>query len=200
MAELYNVLDTYADAIGAAFANVHHSSKGDQSGKAVTDVGAGAGAQARATDTHLVLRAHEEDNVVVLDAAVRSWPPVSPICLRWDFPCWTAAPDQDPEALRQLMSRRRKVGEEPAPKTKEPPWTATRFTEMFGKPDPQSAAVILEAARAAALPGLSERMAEKLLKAAIECGQLVRWPSDDRRKIIVATVPPATPKKRSPRS
>ena len=42
MAGLYNALDCYADALGAAFVNIHHSSKGDQSGKAVTDVGAGA--------------------------------------------------------------------------------------------------------------------------------------------------------------
>ncbi len=43
-----------------------------QAGKAITDVGAGAGSQSRATDTHLILRPHEEKNCAVLDAAVRS--------------------------------------------------------------------------------------------------------------------------------
>jgi hypothetical protein len=46
------------------------------------DVGGGAGAQSRATDTHLVLRPHEEDNVVVRNAAVRTWAPIVPMWLR----------------------------------------------------------------------------------------------------------------------
>jgi len=78
VAGLYNLLDSYADALGAAFSLVHHSSKGNHSGKNVTDVGAGAGAQSRAADTHLVLRPHESDSAVVVEAAVRSWAPVSP--------------------------------------------------------------------------------------------------------------------------
>lgn len=48
----------------------------------LTDVGAGAGSQSRATDAHVVLRPHEEDGVAVLDAAVRSWPPIEPMCMR----------------------------------------------------------------------------------------------------------------------
>ena len=90
---------------------VHHSTKGNQSGKAVTDVGAGAGSQSRATDTHLVLRPHEQDGVVVLDAAVRSWPPVMPRCLRWTFPVWTPDDALDPAALRSERPRRRPKAE-----------------------------------------------------------------------------------------
>lgn len=81
--QVYNLLDRYAAKTRAAFILIHHSSKGDQSGKAVTDVGAGAGAQSRATDCHLVIRPHEEDDCAVLDAAVRSFAPIQPVTLRW---------------------------------------------------------------------------------------------------------------------
>ncbi|MGI6417616.1 MAG: hypothetical protein ACOX1P_18335 [Thermoguttaceae bacterium] len=50
---LYNVIDGYAARLNTAWVNVHHASKGDQSGKGTTDVGSGAGAQSRAADTHL---------------------------------------------------------------------------------------------------------------------------------------------------
>jgi len=79
---LYNMLDRYAAQTQAAWIVVHHSSKGSQGEKSVTDVGAGAGAQSRAADAHLILRDHEEDDAVVLEAAVRSFPPVEPIGLR----------------------------------------------------------------------------------------------------------------------
>ncbi len=62
-----------------------------------------------ATDTHLVLRPHEEDGCVVLDAAVRSWPPVEPRCLRWTFPVWNPDDSLDPEAL-SVEGRRQEEG------------------------------------------------------------------------------------------
>ena len=73
--DLYNRIDGYANRLGAAWVNVHHASKGDQSGKITTDVGSGAGSQSRAADTHCVLREHEEENVAVMEAVVRSFPP-----------------------------------------------------------------------------------------------------------------------------
>jgi hypothetical protein len=106
MAGLYNELDHYADALQAGFALIHHATKGDQSAKAITDVGAGAGAQSRATDTHLILRPHQEPDAVVLDAAVRSWAPVEPRCLRWRWPLWTVATDLDPAMLRTPKHQR----------------------------------------------------------------------------------------------
>ncbi len=111
MASLYNRLDYYAESLQAAFAVIHHATKGNQSDKSVTDIGAGAGAQSRATDTHLVLRPHEEENVVVLDAATRSWPPVSPVCLRWDFPIWRPALELDPTALLRFRRKPKPAAE-----------------------------------------------------------------------------------------
>ena len=64
MASLYNYLDSIADYLKCCFVLIHHTSKGNQFLKDIIDVGAGAGAQSRATDTHLILRRHEEGDVV----------------------------------------------------------------------------------------------------------------------------------------
>lgn len=97
---LYNRLDAYAKRLDASFLVVHHTTKGIQGGKSITDVGAGGGAQARATDCHLVLREHVEPKCVVLESAVRSFAPIEPICLRWKWPLWQLAPELDPRQLK----------------------------------------------------------------------------------------------------
>lgn len=100
MAQCYNRIDQYASQTGAAWILVHHSSKGGQAEKRITDVGAGAGSQSRASDTHLVLREHKEPGHIVLDAAVRSFPPFKPIVLRWEFPVWVPDVGMDPTAMK----------------------------------------------------------------------------------------------------
>jgi hypothetical protein len=115
MAGVYNAVDRYADHLKACFVNVHHASKGSQAEKQVTDVGAGAGSMSRATDTHLVLRPHEEEGAFVLDVALRSFAPVRPRCLRWEFPLWVPADELDPVQLLRPEDRRkqeRKAGRE----------------------------------------------------------------------------------------
>lgn len=159
MASVYNELDRIADRLRCCFVLVHHSSKGDQSTKAVTDIGAGAGAQSRATDTHLVLRQHQEDNAVVLDATVRSWPPVVSTGLRWSHPVWNLAPELDPRALR----RPRRA--EPQGSGAADPWDAQRFTDEFVTDVRRSRASIVEDAAKA---GLSKRRAGELLDCAKE--------------------------------
>lgn len=104
MARFYNSLDRIAEHTGAAIVLVHHTSKGNQSGKRVTDVGAGAGSQSRAADCHLVLREHETEGVVVLDAAVRSFKPVQPMSLQWEWPLWKPV-DADPARLKTQASQ-----------------------------------------------------------------------------------------------
>jgi hypothetical protein len=167
IAMLYNHLDRHAARLGCSFVLIHHASKGNQSGKAVTDVGAGAGSQSRATDTHLVLRAHEEDGVVVLDSAVRSWKPLEAMCLRWDFPVFNPAPDMDPTALRPERPRRRK---ESKGGDARPQWTARRFAEAFFGAEPAGKASIVALAVEA---GLSQRQANTLLASA-EAQNLIR--------------------------
>lgn len=108
MMMIYNAVDNYGALTGAAIVLIHHASKGGQSDKDVTDVGSGAGAISRAADTHLILRPHEEDNAVVLDARLRSWEPLAPIGLRWFFPVWEPDDNLDPS----LLKGRRKPTEE----------------------------------------------------------------------------------------
>ncbi len=140
----------------------------------------------------MILRPHEEDNAVVLDAAVRSWPPVAPLCLRWEFPTWTPAPELDPTALRKPASRRRKPEDKnPFKNPPEPPWTAKRFAETFGKPEPQARGVLLENAQ---LAGLSDRKAKDLLTRAVECGNLFAWKERGAAsRTLIATVKPPDP-------
>lgn len=88
MMMVYNQLDRLARMTGASLVCNHHASKGDQSGKAVTDVGSGAGSISRATDTHLVIRPHEDSELCVLEAVCRSFPPPPPRSIRFDWPLW----------------------------------------------------------------------------------------------------------------
>ena len=104
MAQFYNQLDRIADRTKAAIVLIHHTAKGEQGHKRVTDVGAGAGAQSRAADCHLILREHEDADTVVLDAAVRSFEPVKPMTLKWDFPVWLPS-ESDPEKLKTQPTR-----------------------------------------------------------------------------------------------
>ena len=187
MAQVYNRLDSYADFLGCCFVPVHHASKGSQSGKAITDVGAGAGSQSRATDTHLVLRPHEQDDVVVLEAAVRSWPPVVPRCLRWSFPVWTLVDDLDPMLLRSEKSRRRDASSKRVVKSTDAAWTTASFVERFVAPEPKPRASILQAAEDA---GVSGRQAASLLQLAQQEGLIFVWSEGRNRASRFATVAP----------
>jgi len=102
---LYNAIDAFCEEHDVGFAAVVHSTKGNQSDKSVTDVGAGGGAQSRATDTHLVMRSHQEPGCVVVDAAVRSWAPIEPFTIRWGFPLWVPADDLDPQDLARQPTK-----------------------------------------------------------------------------------------------
>jgi hypothetical protein len=184
MANIYNVLDCYAERLGCSFVLIHHASKGNQSGKSVTDVGAGAGSQSRATDTHVIMRAHEEPGCVVFEAAVRSWPPVDPFCLRWAFPVWNPDPALDPTALRSDRQKRAPK-EPPAPRPSRAEWTPEDFIEMFVSREPRAmSAVISEAVGV----GLSERRARKLIQEAVDRRLAYRWRYGANQPIDLATV------------
>lgn len=185
MASLYNRIDHHAARLGCSFVLIHHATKGSQAAKSITDVGAGAGAQSRATDTHLVLRQHEEDEVIVLDAAVRSWPPIEPVCLRRFFPVWDVDDTLDPTLLRRDHVRRRTRAEKP-PKPKPEPWTPHRFVEAFVTGTPQLRDEILLAAEG----DLSNAKAKQLLKVAESQGLVHRWQQGYSDRVRFSTEPP----------
>lgn len=176
MARIYNTIDAIAKRLRASFVLIHHSTKGSQSGKSVTDMGAGAGAQSRATDTHLVLRPHEENGVVVLEAAVRSFPPPEPVCLRWTFPVWNVDRMLDPGFLKSDRRGQRRLA---APREREPreveppePWDAERFVEAFIGDEPLALPELQE--MTTGVSGLSWRRAKGFICTAERLGLVER--------------------------
>lgn len=96
MTAVYNLADSIAASTNAAVGIVHHMSKGDQSQKGLTDLGAGAGAISRAADTHLTLRPHTLADSAVLEAVTRSFRQPEPQTIVFNFPVWRAT-DIPPE-------------------------------------------------------------------------------------------------------
>jgi hypothetical protein len=101
MMVLYNLLDQIAAETGAAIVLVHHSSKGNQSNKSITDGGAGAGSISRAADTHVYIREHETDGHYVLEAVTRSWKQPDPIVITREGMVWEVVTDANPRALKR---------------------------------------------------------------------------------------------------
>lgn len=198
MAELYGMLCGYAETMDAGLLVMHHLTKGDQSGKGVTDLGAGGGSQSRAADAHIAIRAHAEDNAAVLSGVVRSFPPFEPITMRWDFPLWRLAPDLDPNDLKRPPRRT------PAPKPAapeppaEPPFDVNRFAGELLKDAPVSKAAIIAKANTV---GINDHQANKFLDSAEAQGLAFRWkqPKDKRvyfanrqQPVLTAAVEPET--------
>jgi len=185
MAALYALLDSYASRLRCAFVCVHHSTKGSQSSKSIVDVGAGAGSQSRAADTHLILRQHVENGCVVVDWVARSSAPGEPMVLRWQFPIWVSAPELDPADLRPDKPARAKKAND-QDESKEPPWTAERFAATFVTAEPQAKLAIIDNACGA---DLTQTKAENLLKRAAAKKLIHPWQSPaDRRQVLFATV------------
>lgn len=160
MTSCYNVIEKLCMKLDCAFAIVHHASKGLQSSKAVTDVGAGAGAQSRCPDNHIVIRKHAEQGIFVLAAAPRSFPPVDPVCVRRDPDTqrWEQVEGYDPDDLeperKSNAGCRKKSGRTPA-----------EFVEAFVDLVPQKRVAIIQAAVEGGIP---EKVADRLLSAAVE--------------------------------
>ena len=183
LTDIYNLIDQYADQLGCSFLLVHHASKGNQASKSVTDVGAGAGSQSRATDTHLVLRQHQESGCVVVDAAVRSWPPLEPRCLRWEFPIWQPDEYLDPADLKFERPNGRGRSKE---KTETTEWTAESFAKKFVTENPVKMTLVRSEASKA---GISQRMIKELQEEAEQQGLIHRWKSGANKPTSLASVP-----------
>lgn len=132
MAGIYNTLDQIAGQLNCAFVLIHHTTKGNQANKSVTDMGAGAGSQSRAADAHIVLRRHTEPDAVVLEAVVRSFPPVRPIGLRWQFPVWVYDPNLDVTSLEG------KIEKSPGARDVDFDAELERIGELLGTPLPKT--------------------------------------------------------------
>lgn len=165
MTQIYNQIDHLARCTRASVVIVHHASKGNQSEKSVTDVGSGAGAQSRAADTHLILRQHEEEHAVVVDAVVRSFAPLEPFVIQSTRPGWELAAHLDPANLRR-GGRRRRAESEKMPEESKRVWTPELFAQEIVGPEKLIRADVI--ARAVK-KGLAKTQAEDLLDRAREC-------------------------------
>ena len=167
MTRVYNVLDRIARQQQAAIVVVHHTSKGSQSGKGVMDVGAGAGAIGRATDTHLVLRPHEQEGGIIIDAQRRSWKNDGPFCVRFTWPLYHLAPDLDPSQYARPGRSRDNDSQDAG--TRQDEDMGRLLGIMTGVPQ-ETAVIVAQASRL----GLSERKAKQLLAAACAQGLCVQ--------------------------
>ena len=158
VAGIYNLIDKYAAALDCAFVLIHHTSKGNQSLKAVTDVGAGAGSQSRASDTHVILRRHKEQGVVVMESVVRSFPSVDPVCLRWNWPLWNRDDSLNPEDLDGKKEERPNSANDP-----DPAILAQRLSEVVKDDPPMVKGAFIEAVKT--FYGITQKTA----KLAVEC-------------------------------
>lgn len=163
MTGVYNVIDRAALKLNSAFVIVHHTSKGNQSDKKVTDVGSGAGALSRCPDTHATVREHENQDTVVLDAVTRSWRPPEPVCLHWDYPIFNVDHNASPLALKK--ERPANAGEE---------WKGTEdtFAQDVVGPNPVSKETVIR--KATDDYKLSQRNAGDWLKRSVENGSVKR--------------------------
>ena len=142
IASIYNLIDTFAKKVGCSFVLIHHTSKGNQSQKSITDVGAGAGSQSRAADTHLILREHKNDGYLVLEAVVRSFPRQEPIVLQKAFPLMVPDYGRSPEDLAGKAEQ--KMPKHGADAVLEIDELATRVADLVdeGKPEPKTSFVL----------------------------------------------------------
>lgn len=85
---IHNLLEHYARVTDSALSSVHHSSKGNQGKKSNVDVGSGGSAMARAADTHVTIREHEQEGLFVVTSTTRSFPPPDPVSVSFSWPCW----------------------------------------------------------------------------------------------------------------
>lgn len=118
MMAIYNELDRIAEHTGASNIVIHHTSKGMQGEKALTDVGAGAGSISRAADTHLAIRPHELADCAVVDAVCRSFKSPNPLTIRWEFPLWHQS-SIEPALKRQKDDKQAKQDQNDAAAKKE---------------------------------------------------------------------------------
>jgi hypothetical protein len=174
----YRRFERIAEHLDAAFLAIHHTSKGAQNEKRIVDVGAGASAQARSPDAHMVIREHEVDGAVVFDAKCRSFRPNDPIALKWEYPLWHRDLSLDPTQLK-TGGRSRANRQEPEPAPKPDPWTMERFAEVFIKDAVRPKQQIIDQATLSNIP---QREAERLIRLAIAAGKAFVWsfPKDNR--------------------
>ena len=174
---VYNRLDALAADIGCAFTLIHHTTKGNQSQKSVTDLGAGAGAQSRAADCHIGLRQLNTPGALGVSVVVRSWKPVADFAVRRRWPLFVRDGTLDPTDYEGKKGSASTHGDSLSPEV-----LATVVPSLLNPNNPKTRAEVID--ELVECRGVSERKA----KAAIQRAQ--------RRGLVQVCTLPGQPRER----
>jgi hypothetical protein len=84
---------------------LQHFSKGDQSQKEAIDRYSGSGVWARHPDALVTFTEHEAEDSFGVEFRFRSFAPIDPIAVTWDYPRFRSAPELDPARLKTKSGR-----------------------------------------------------------------------------------------------
>jgi len=102
---VYNFLDYLAMKYNVAIAVVHHTSKGSQLNKSITDMGSGAGVFQRSPDSHITFYEHEQPGHFVLKGVVRSFKQPEPFVVKFEYPLFHLADKMNPEDVKGVKKQ-----------------------------------------------------------------------------------------------
>jgi hypothetical protein len=96
-----NLIDNLGAAFDAAILYSAHYSKGNQAGKEAIDRISGSGVYGRDADTIISMTAHKEPECFTMEPIFRSFAPMVPWVVRWNYPLMERADDLDPAQLKK---------------------------------------------------------------------------------------------------
>lgn len=127
MALVMNTIEEIIKITKAAVVIPAHFAKGDSSKKDSIDRISGSGVFARDPDSIITITGLEEDQTFIVEANLRSLPPINPFTLRWNFPVFQVDPSIDKTKLKPTKSGR------------PPRYTVEQIVEMLGNEKLKSA-------------------------------------------------------------
>jgi hypothetical protein len=101
IAAMCNGIERFSIQTGAAICFTSHFAKGNASGKEAQDRISGSGVFARDPDTIITLTALQTPDTYAVETILRTFKPVEPFAIRWEYPAFQVADDLDPTDLKQ---------------------------------------------------------------------------------------------------
>ena len=100
MGDVFNSLESLAQASGAAVMISHHYAKGNAAVKTPQDRVSGSGVMARDPDSLVMLTPHDEEDTYVVEFVLRHHAQPPPFCVKWVFPMMRKQESADPGDVR----------------------------------------------------------------------------------------------------
>lgn len=160
---LLNEFEQVGREADASVVFCHHFAKGTAAEKASIDRASGSGVWARDPDAILTFSPHEEEEAMIVEAALRNFRAIAPFVVRWEYPLWVRDLQADPTAHRRPI-RSRPAAEPARPAHRPRKVTDQMVSEMAATADQYlSAAAMIRAA--AEKWGVDKRTAERRIAA-----------------------------------